>query len=233
MYPRLVLKSVDEEERAAPLPVVLPRTVDGRAPSRQDPPTWLLQLTLPITDMHSPVTRQRGTFWYRLHTDRPEGEGSHCPATAVASGMYGQSGRASPGACRTWQDLRGCAVLVPCGPCLASNAWSFLVYSEQTSFKTLKSLARLTGLDVGVPIEVQDAVDEWLEKYRKRQEHSQFSGRSHVKKQPGTKAHTQPLWQLQAARTRQPGAGNSNGSGHAVGTWVEGGRAHGVEGGVA
>ena len=41
------------------------QTVDGRAPSLQDPPTRLLQSTLTITDMHSPVTRQGGTFWYR------------------------------------------------------------------------------------------------------------------------------------------------------------------------
>ena len=65
MYPRLLLKTVDEEERAAPLPVApseAARTVDGRAPSLQDPPTWVLQSTLTITDMHSPMTRQRGTF---------------------------------------------------------------------------------------------------------------------------------------------------------------------------
>ena len=68
MYSRLVLKSADEEERAAPLlvaPSQAARTVDGRAPSLQDPPTWLLQLTLTITDMHSSMTRQGGTFWYR------------------------------------------------------------------------------------------------------------------------------------------------------------------------
>ena len=60
VYPRVVVKSVDEEERAAPLPVApseAARTVDGRAPSLQDPPTWLLQSTLTTTDMHSPVTR--------------------------------------------------------------------------------------------------------------------------------------------------------------------------------
>ena len=85
------------------------------------------------------------------------------------------------------------------GHAKASNTWSFLVYSEQTSFKTLKSLARLTGLDAGVPIEVQDAVDEWPEKYRKRQGQGQLGGRSHMKKEPGTEAGAQPLWQ-------QPGA---------------------------
>ena len=80
-----------------------------------------------------------------------------------------------------------------------SNTWSFLVYSQPTSFKTLKRLARLTGLDAGVPIEVQDAVDEWLQKYRKQQEQGQLAGRSHVKKEASTDAGTQPLWQ-------QPGA---------------------------
>ena len=49
------------------------------------------------------------------------------------------------------------------------------------------------GLDAVVPIEVQDAVDEWLEKYRKRQEQGQLGGRSLVKKEPGTEAGTQPL----------------------------------------
>ena len=68
VYPRLGLESVDEEERAAPLPVApseAPRTVDGRAPSLQDPLTWLWQSTLTITDMHTLVTRQVGTIWYR------------------------------------------------------------------------------------------------------------------------------------------------------------------------
>ena len=68
----------------------------------------------------------------------------------------------------------GCAVLVPCWPCKGSNTWFFLVYIEQTSFKTLKSLRRLTGLDPGVRIEAQDGVDEWLEKYCKRQEEGQL-----------------------------------------------------------
>ena len=85
------------------------------------------------------------------------------------------------------------------GHAKASNTWSFLVYSEQTSFKTLKSLARLTGLDAGVPMEVHNAVDDWLEKYHKRQEQGQLGGRSHVKKEPGTEERTRPLWQ-------QPGA---------------------------
>ena len=71
VYPRLVVKSVDEEDRATPLPMApseTTRTVDGRAPSLQDPPTWLLQSMLTITDMHSPATRQGGTFWYRDRT---------------------------------------------------------------------------------------------------------------------------------------------------------------------
>ena len=144
------------------------------------------------------------------------------------------------------------------------------MYSEQTSFKTLKSVARVTGLDAAVPIEVQVAVHDWLEKYQKRQEQGQLGGRSYAKKEPGTEAGTQPLWQqpgrpvqvgtireggarireltcpedrhhrlpLQAARTRQPGTGKCNGSGHGdsghtVGTWVGGGGVHGVEGAVA
>ena len=85
------------------------------------------------------------------------------------------------------------------GHAKASNTWWFLVYNQQTSFKTLKSLARLTGLDAGVPIEVHNAVYDWREKYRKRQEQGQLGGRSHVKKEPGTEERTQPLWQ-------QPGA---------------------------
>ena len=204
VYPRLDLKSVDEEERAAPLPVApseAARTVDGRAPSLQDPPTWVLQSTLTITNMHSPVTRQGGTFWCRDCTltvrkgkaatalqlrlplacadslaELPQGHAGHGKMYVVAQNL--------------------CLV----GHAKASNTWSFLVYSEQTSFKTLKSLARLTGSGAGFPIEVQNAVDEWLEKYRKRQEQGQLGGRSHVKKEPGTEERTQPLWQ-------QPGAG--------------------------
>ena len=84
----------------------------------------------------------------------------------------------------------------------ASNTLSCLVYSEQTGFKTLKSLTRLTGLDAGVPIKVQDTVDEWLEKYRKRQEQGQLGGRSHVKKEPGKDASTQPMWQQLGAEVK-------------------------------
>ena len=81
------------------------------------------------------------------------------------------------------------------GHAKASNTWSLLVYSDHTRFKALKSPAKLTGLDASVPIEVQDAVHEWLEKYRKWQEEGQLGGRSHVKKEPGTDTGTQPLWQ--------------------------------------
>ena len=173
--------------------------MDGRTPSLQDPPTWLLQSTLSITDMHSHMTRQGGTLWYRDYTltvrkgkaatalqlrlpvactnslaERPHGHAGHGKMYVVAQYL--------------------CLV----GHAKANNTWTFLVYSEETSFKTPKSLARLTGLDAVVPIEV-DAVDEWLEKYGKRQEQGQFGGRSHVKKEPGTKAGARPLWQ-------QPGA---------------------------
>ena len=155
------------------------------------------------------------------------------------------------------------------GPAKASNTWSFLVYSEQTSFKTLKSLARLTGSDASVRSEVQNAVDDWLEKYRKRQEQGQSGGRSHVKKEPGTEERTQPLWQQPGAQVkpeqsdraargsvkrpaqrtiipdspskrRIPGSpGRASPMAMDAGTvitqliWVAGGRAHGVEGGVA
>ena len=57
-----------------------------------------------------------------------------------------------------------------------SNTWSFLVYSESTTFKTLKSLARMTGLDAGVPLEVHNEFDGWLDKYRRRQEQGQLGG---------------------------------------------------------
>ena len=203
MYPRLVLKSVDEEERAAPLPVApseAARTVDGRAPSLQDPPTWVLQSTLTITDMHSPVTRQGGTFWYRDCTlTVRKGKAAtalqlRLPVACTDSLAELPQGHAGHG--KTYVVAEYLCLV---GHAKASNTWSFLVYSEQTSFKTLKSLARLTGLDAGVPIEVHNAVDDWLEKYRKRQEQGQLGGRSHVKKEPGTEERTQPLWQ-------QPGA---------------------------
>ena len=35
----------------------------------------------------------------------------------------------------------------------ASNTRSFLVYSESTTFKTPNTLASMTGLDVGVPLD--------------------------------------------------------------------------------
>ena len=50
--------------------------------------------------------------------------------------------------------------------------------------------------------EVQNAVDEWLEKYRKRQEQGQLGGRSHVKKEPGTEERTRPLWQQHGAEVK-------------------------------
>ena len=186
VYPRLVLKSVDEEERAAPLPVApseAARTVDGRAPSLQDPSTWVLQSTLTITDMHSSVTTQGGTLWYRDCT-RSVRKGKaatalqlRLPVACTDSLAELPQGHAGHG--KTYVVAEYLCLV---GHAKASNTWSFLVYSEQTSFKTLKSLARLTGLDAGVPIEVHNAVDDWLEKYRKRQEQGQLGGRSHVKK---------------------------------------------------
>ena len=203
MYPRLVLKSVDEEERAAPLPVApleAARTVAGRAPSLQDPPTWVLQSTLTITGMHSPVTRQGGRFWYRDCTlTVRKGKAAtalqlRLPVAYTDSLAELPQGHAGHGKTYVVADYL-CLV----GHAKASNTWSFLVYSEQTGFKTLKSLARLTVWDAGVPMVVHNAVDDWLEKYRKRQEQGQLGGRSHVKKEPGTEERTQPLWQ-------QPGA---------------------------
>ena len=146
--------------------------MDGRAPILQDPPAWVLQSTLTSTDMHSPVTLQ-----LRLPVactdslaELPQGHAGHGKTYVAAEYL--------------------CLV----GHAKASNTWSVLVYSEQTSFKTLKSLARLTGLDAGVPMEMHNAVDDWLKKYRKRQEQGPFGGRSHVKKEPGTEERTQPLW---------------------------------------
>ena len=203
MYPWLVLKSVDEEERAAPRPVAsseAARTVDGRAPSLQDPPTWVLQSTLTITDMHSPVTRQGGTFWYRDSTVTVQkGKAAtalqlRLPVACTDSPAELPQGHAGHGKTYVVAEYL-CFV----GHAKASNTWSFLVYSEKTSFKTLKSLARLTGLDAGVPIEVHNAVDDRLEKYRRRQEQGQLGGCSNVKNEPGTEERTQPL-------SQQPGA---------------------------
>ena len=203
VYPRLVLKSVDEEERAAPLPVApleATRTVDGRAPCIQGPPTWVFQSTLTITDMHSPVTRQGGTFWYRDCTLTVR-KGKAATALQLrlpvaCTDSLAELPQAHAGHGKTYVVAEYLCLV---GHAKASNTWLFLVYSEQTSFKTLKSLARLTGLDAGVPMEVHNAVDDWLEKYRKRHEQGQLGGRSHVKKEPGTEERTQPLWQ-------QPGA---------------------------
>ena len=203
MYPRLVLKFVDEEERAAPLPVApweAARTVDGRAPSLQDLLTWVLQSTLTISDMHSPVTRQGGTFWYRdctltVRKSKP----ATSPAIAVASGMYGQSGRAAPAACRTWQDVRGCGVLVPCWPCQGQQHMVVLGVQRADQLQDAEVSGKADGFGCRCPIEVHNAVNDWLGKYRKRQEQGQLGGRSHVKKEPGMEERTQPLWQ-------QPGA---------------------------
>ena len=74
----------------------------------------------------------------------------------------------------------------------ASNTWSFLVYSESTAFKTLKSMARMMGLDASIPLEVHTEVDGWLDKYRKRQQQGQLARRSHVKKEPGTQPPPPP-----------------------------------------
>ena len=124
-----------------------------------------------ITDMHSPVTRQGGTFWYR-----------DCTLTVWKGKAATALQLRLPGACEDSlaEPPQGPAghgkmyvvaqYLCLVGHAKASNTWSFLVYSRQTTFKTKKSLARLTVWDAGVPIEVQDAFDEWLEKYRKRQE---------------------------------------------------------------
>ena len=175
VYPRLVVKPVDDEERAAALPVPPSEaawTVDGRAPSLHDPPTWLLQSTLTITDMHSPVTKQGGTFWYLDCTPSvPKGK----PATALqlrlpvaCTDSLAELPQGHAGHGKTYVVAQYLCLV---GHAKASNTWSFLVYSEQPSFKTLKTSAKLTGWHAGVPIEVQDAIDDSLEKYRKRQEH--------------------------------------------------------------
>ena len=71
MYPRLVLKAVEEEERAKPLPVApfeAPRVIDGWQLGLEDPSTWPLSATLTISDMHSRVAKHGGTFWYHDRT---------------------------------------------------------------------------------------------------------------------------------------------------------------------
>ena len=206
VYPRLVLKSVDEEEGAAPLPVApseAARTVDGRAPSLQDPPTWVLQSTLNITDMHSPMTRHGGAFWYRDCTlTVRKGKATTALQLRLLVACTDSLAELPQGHARHGKTYVVVQYLCLVGHAKASNTWSFLVYSEQSSFKTRKSLARLTDLDAGVPIEVQDAVDEWLEKYHKRQEQGQLGGRSDVKKEPGTEERTQPLWQQAGAEVK-------------------------------
>ena len=170
MYPRLVLKSVDEEERAAPLPLApleAVRTVDGRAPSLQDPPTWLLQSTLTITDIHSPVTTQGGTFRYRNCTlTVRKGKAATALQLRLPVACTDSLGELPQGHAGNGKTYVVAQYFCLVGHTKASDTWSLLVYSEQTTFKTLKSLARLTGLDAGVLSEVQDAADELLEKYR-------------------------------------------------------------------
>ena len=54
MYPRLVWKPVDEEERAKLLPVApceAPQAIDGRQLVFEDPPTCSLFATLAITNL--------------------------------------------------------------------------------------------------------------------------------------------------------------------------------------
>ena len=140
---RVVIQSVDEEERAAPLPVApsqAARTVDGRAPSLQDPPTWLLQSTLTITEMHSPMTRQGGTFWYRDCTlTVRKGKAAtalqlRLPVACTDSVAKLPQGHAGHG--KTYVVAQYLCLV---GHAKASNTWSFLVYSEQTSFKTLSA----------------------------------------------------------------------------------------------
>ena len=153
-----------------------------------------------ITDMHGHVTRQGGTFWYHDCTlTVRKGKAAtalqlRLPVACTDSLAELPQGHAGHG--KTYVVAHPLCLV---GHAKASNTWSLLVYSEHTCFKTLKGLASLTGLDAGVAIEVHDAPNEWFEKYRKRQEQGQLGGRSHVKKEPGTEARTQPLWQ-------QPGA---------------------------
>ena len=40
----------------------------------------------------------------------------------------------------------------------ASNMWSSMLCNDSTTFKTLKSLARLMSLNAGVPMEVHNTV---------------------------------------------------------------------------
>ena len=141
--------------------------MDGRPPSLQDAPTWLLQSTLTITDMHSPATRQGGTLWCRDCTPTVRKGKAATPlqlllrvacTDSLAELPRGHAGHGKRYVVAQYLCLVGHAK--------ANNTWSLLVYSEQT--RTLVSLARLTDLDGSVPIEVQDAVEEWLEQYRKR-----------------------------------------------------------------
>ena len=131
VYPRLVLKSVDEEERAAPLSVApseAARIVDVRAPSLQDPPTWLLQSTLTITDMRSLVTRQGGTFWYGDCTlTAPKGKAAtalrlRLPVACTDSPAEVPQGHVGHG--KTYMVAQYLCLV---GHAKASITWSFLV----------------------------------------------------------------------------------------------------------
>ena len=68
MYPRLVLKAVDDGEMAKPLlvgPFGASRVIDGTQLGLEDPRTWPAPATLTSGDMHSPVAKHGGTFCYR------------------------------------------------------------------------------------------------------------------------------------------------------------------------
>ena len=107
------------------------------------------------------MTKQGGTFWYRdcTITFRKEKAATalqlQLPVACTDSLAELPQGHARHG--KTYVVAQYLCLV---GHAKASNTWSFLVYSEQTSFKTLKSLARRMCLDAGVPIEVQDVVDE-------------------------------------------------------------------------
>ena len=163
----------------------------------------MLQWTLTITGMHSPVTRQGGTFWYRDCTlTVRKGKAATALQLRLPVACTDSMAELPQGHARHGKTYVVAEYLCLVGHAKATNTWSFLVYREQTSFKTVKSLARLTGLDAGVPIEVHNAVEDWLEKYRKRQEQGQLGGHSHAQKEPGTEERTQPLWQQRGAEVK-------------------------------
>ena len=67
----------------------------------------------------------------------------------------------------------------------ASNMCSSLANNERTTFKTVKSLARMTDCDVSIALEVHNEVDGSLEKYRKQEEEGKLGGRSRIHKERG------------------------------------------------